>query len=100
MHSIFLDEAYHDADSGRRIVVGAWAVDQARLASHEHLLGELRKPGRSQLIRRIAAFFESLNAQALIASAQLPHPIFRTGRSIARMTSQPWRERTTSGRWQ
>jgi hypothetical protein len=79
MHSLFLDEAYHDADSGRRIVVGAWGVDQARLASHAHLLGELRTRGKSQLIKRIAAVFESLNAQALIAWAELPASIFRAG---------------------
>lgn len=79
MHSLFLDEAYHDIDNGRRIVLGAWAVDQARLASHAPLLCELRKPGKSQLIKRIASVFESLNAQALIAWAELPGSIFRTG---------------------
>jgi hypothetical protein len=79
MHSLFLDEAYHDVDGGRRIVVGAWAVDQARLASHEDLLGGLRKPGKSELIKRITSAFESLKAQALIAWAELPGSIFRTG---------------------
>lgn len=93
MHSLFLDEAYHDLGGGRRIVVGAWAVDQARLASQAQLLHELRKPGKSELIKRIAAVFESLNAQALIAWADLPGSIIRTG-EVDRTSDIPAMART------
>jgi hypothetical protein len=79
MHSLFLDEAYHDVDGGRIIVVGAWAADQARFASHAHLLDELHQPGKSPLLKRIATVFESLNAQGLIAWAEMPGSIFRSG---------------------
>jgi hypothetical protein len=74
-----LDEAYHDVDGGRIIVVGAWAADQARLASHAQLLDELRQPGKSPLLKRIAPVLESLNAQGLVAQAELPCSIFRSG---------------------
>jgi hypothetical protein len=93
MHSLFLDEAYHDADDGRRIVVGAWAVDQARLATHAHLLDGLRRPGKSKLIKRITAVFDSLNAQALIAWAELPGSIFRPG-EVDRTSDIPAMART------
>lgn len=93
MHSLFLDEAYRDVDSGRRIAVGAWAVDQARLASHAHLLDGLRTPGKSELIKRIVTVFESLNAQALIAWAELPASIFRAG-EVDRTSDIPAMART------
>lgn len=79
MHYLFLDEAYHDVPGGRAIVVAAWATDQAKLNDRIQLLDGLRQHGKSPILERIVSVFESLDAQALVARAELPGSVFRSG---------------------
>ena len=83
MHYLFLDEAYHDVVGGRAITVAAWATDQAKLNDHVQLLDDLRRPGKSPILDRIVSVFESLDALAVVARAELPGSVFRSGETDA-----------------
>jgi hypothetical protein len=79
VHCLFLDEAYHNVAGGRAVIVAAWATDQARLSNHAELLNDLRRPGKSPILERIVSVFESLDALAVLAWAELPASVFRAG---------------------
>jgi len=64
---------------GRAIVVAAWATDQAKLNDNIELLNELRERGKRPILERILSVFESLDAHAVIARAELPGSVFRSG---------------------
>jgi hypothetical protein len=79
MYYLILDEAYPPVAGGRAIVVAAWATDQAKLNDHVELLNELRRRGKSPILERILSVFESLDAHAVVARAELPGSVFRSG---------------------
>jgi hypothetical protein len=77
MHYIFVDEAYHDHDDSRDIVVAAWAVEQQLLNDRLRVMSQLRQRGNSPILARIISAFESLDGFAVVARANLSKSVFR-----------------------
>jgi hypothetical protein len=76
MYYLFFDESYSCNNTHTKVILASWTVDQERWSRQAERPTELYRTPVSQTISSV---FDSLDARATVATAELDNTLFRSG---------------------